>query len=128
MAEHADDVADEEVDPADDDEPSLVDRLCAGSHPVEAGLRPEASPAALREAIDRGYVFVRFTGTRGGTELGVDVDREDSDWSGADFLAGTGEVRIVGTLNLDFEEVRCRARIDLGTLAGEGYLEKVGEG
>jgi uncharacterized protein YbdZ (MbtH family) len=118
MAEHADDEL-EELVPADADEPSLVDRLCAGSHPVEASLRPERTVEALKEAIDGGYVFVRFTDTRGGTEVGIRLDS-------ADFTSTDGQVQLAGTLNLDFEDVRCSARIDLATLTGEGRLERVG--
>lgn len=125
MAEHADDV------PAADDlfadeGPTLVDRLSQGEHPVEASLRPERSLTALREALDRGYVFVRFTGTEGGTELGVQLDG-DVDLAGADFAAASGTVALTGTLTLDFEPVRCHAKIDLATLAGTGRLERVGE-
>jgi uncharacterized protein YbdZ (MbtH family) len=126
MAEHADDEPADDGDDVDDG-PSLVDRLCAGDHPVEASLRPEPSAAALRESIDRGYVFIRFTDTAGGTELGVSLDAADSDLTGADFAAGTGQVRLSGTLTLDFEPVRCQAVIEVATLAGEGHLERVAD-
>jgi uncharacterized protein YbdZ (MbtH family) len=124
LAEHAND------EPADDDDglddgPSLVDRLCDGSHPVLASLRPQASAAALRAAIDGGYVFIRFTDTEGGTELGVRLDDQGTDLSEADFEAGTGPVRLAGSLTLDFEAVRCVATIDLATLTGEGHLQRV---
>ncbi|GHE27173.1 hypothetical protein GCM10017673_31560 [Streptosporangium violaceochromogenes] len=109
----------------EDPTPPLVDRLCDGEHPVEASLRPERTAEALRAAIDDGYVFVRFTETRGGTELGVQLDREATDLAEADFAAGEGEVRLVGTLTLDFEPVRCFARLDLATLTGRGGLERV---
>jgi uncharacterized protein YbdZ (MbtH family) len=102
---------------------SLVERLAAGEHPVELSLRPEATLAALREALDRGYVFVRFTESRGGTELGVRVDEDASELSGADLTAGTGRLRIVGDLVLDYVPVRCVADVDVATLAGEGRLE-----
>ena len=124
MAGHADDAPTED-DPLLDDGPTLVDRLTEGEHPVEASLRPERSAGALREALDRGYVFVRFTGTEGGTELGVRLDG-GADLSGADFAAAAGTVRLTGTLTLDFEPVRCHAEIDLATLAGTGRLERVG--
>jgi uncharacterized protein YbdZ (MbtH family) len=52
-------------------EKSMVDRLCKGDHPVEAGLRPEKTVKLFKEALDRNYVRVKFTKTRGGTELGV---------------------------------------------------------
>jgi len=111
--------------PAGEQEPeeeSLVSRLSRGDHPVEISLRPQPSPAALAQAIDRGYVFVRFTGTRGGTELGVELDRAASDLDGADYEAGSGRIKLVGDLTLDFEPVRCVAEIDLATLSGRGRL------
>ncbi|GAA0493398.1 hypothetical protein GCM10009544_62260 [Streptomyces stramineus] len=114
--------------PAPDPEPEgpgLVDRLCAGDHPVEVVLRPESTPAALREAVDRGYVFLRFTDTRGGTELGVRLDPAATSLDGGDLTAGTGHIEVAGVLSLDFEEVRCRARVDLADLTGRGGLERV---
>lgn len=107
----------------DVEEPTLVDRLSQGTHPVEASLRPDRSAGALREAIDRGYVFVKFTRTRGGTELGVRLDSELTELAEADFEAQTGRLRLVGNLTLDFVPVRCIADLDLETLAGEGRLE-----
>lgn len=108
----------------EDPTPSLVDRLCAAEHPVEASLRPERTVEALGAAIGEGYVFVRFTETRGGTELGVQLDRDATDLTDADFAAGHGEVRLAGTLTLDFEPVRCVVRLDLETLTGTGRLER----
>jgi uncharacterized protein YbdZ (MbtH family) len=106
----------------EEEEESLVSRLSRGDHPVEISLRPQSSPAALSEAIDRGYVFVRFTGTRGGTELGVELDRAASDLAAADYEAGSGQISLVGDLTLDFEPVRCVAEIDLATMSGNGRL------
>jgi uncharacterized protein YbdZ (MbtH family) len=105
-----------------DEEESLVSRLSQGDHPVEISIRPEPTPAALAQAIERGYVFVRFTGTRGGTELGVELDQAASDLAGADYEAGSGRIRLVGDLTLDFEPVRCIAEIDLATMTGSGRL------
>ncbi|SCF07774.1 Uncharacterized conserved protein YbdZ, MbtH family [Micromonospora haikouensis] len=126
MAEHADDGYEDDLVELEEG-PSLVDRLSAGLHPVEAVPRLERGPAAFREALDNGYVFVRFTGTVGGTELGVRVDAGATDRTAADFTAGTGTVHLEGTLNLDFEDVRCVADIDLATFTGQGRLERVVE-
>ena len=104
------------------EEESLVSRLSRGEHPVEISLLPQRSAAALAEAIDRGYVFVRFTDTRGGTELGVELDRAASDLADADYETGHGRIRLVGDLTLDFEPVRCIAEIDLATMSGSGRL------
>jgi len=112
-------------DPNRPREKSLVDRLCEGDHPVEAGLRPEKTVKLFKEAIDRNYVHVKFTKTRGGTELGVRLDRDACDFSKADFENATGTVHVVGGLTLDYVKVRCIADIDLATLEGTGHLEKV---
>ena len=101
----------------------LVDRLSDGNHPVEARLRPDTSVERLKESIDRGYVHLRFTGTRGGTTLGVKLDRDRSDVSHADFERGAGTVRLAGSLILNDVSVRCIADIDLATLSGRGHLE-----
>jgi hypothetical protein len=101
----------------------LVTRLSQGQHPVEASLRPEKTVKALKECLDRGFVHIRFTQTRGGTELGFSVDREHSDFSGADFDNGTGRLVVAGDLSLDFVKVRCVAEIDVSSLEGQGHLE-----
>ncbi len=110
-------------DPRDD----LVKFLSEGEHPVEAGLRPEKTVKIFKEAIDRGYVHVKFTDTRGGTELGVRLDAEASDFSSADFEKGTGAVHVEGYLTLNYVKVRCIADIELETLTGRGHLEITAE-
>ncbi|BAZ20926.1 hypothetical protein NIES4073_18040 [Kalymmatonema gypsitolerans NIES-4073] len=70
----------------------LVQRLSEGEHPVEASLRPEKTPTALKESIDRGYIHIKFTNTRGGTDLGVRLDPEASNFNEADFAHQTGKV------------------------------------
>jgi uncharacterized protein YbdZ (MbtH family) len=106
-------------------EKNLVDRLCNGDHPVEASLRPEKTVKLFKEAIDRDYVHIKFTKTRGGTELGVRLDRNACDFSRADFENGEGTVHIEGGLTLDYVKVKCIADIDLSILEGTGHLEKV---
>lgn len=105
--------------------PSLVDRLTEGDHRIVVSQRPEPSVKALKEAIDNGYVRVKFTETQGGTELGFKVDKDASNLADANFDEGTGKVRLVGGLTLDYVKVRCIAEIDLKTLEGVGHLEKV---
>src|SRR5882672_679395 len=108
-------------------ESSLLDFLCKGTHPVEVGLRPEKTVALFRLALDRGFVHIIFTDTkaRGGTELGLRLDRAASDLSQADFEGASGTVKIVGTLTFDYWKVRCIADIDLSSLEGTGHLEKL---
>jgi uncharacterized protein YbdZ (MbtH family) len=115
------------ADPGIPGGPSLVERLSAGEHPVSFSCRPERSAHTLKERLDMGYVHLKFTGTRGGTELGVRLDPGSSDWSQADFQSGSGTVRLAGDLTLDYERVRCVATLDLTTLDGVGRLERLGE-
>jgi hypothetical protein len=105
----------------------LVQRLSEGEHPVIANPGREKTAGALRERIDIGLVHIKFTDTRGGTELGVRLDREACDFSGADFENGTGTLRIVGTLTLNYVKVQCIATIDIKTLEGQGHLVPLGE-
>jgi hypothetical protein len=46
----------------------------------------------LKDQIDRGYVFIKFTDTKGGTDLGMKLDNESSDISMADFENSAGIV------------------------------------
>jgi uncharacterized protein YbdZ (MbtH family) len=102
----------------------LVDRLSEGSHPVEVGARAERTIQLFKEAIDRNYIHIRFTDTKGGTELGFRLDRDNSNLSG-DFENATGIVHVEGSLTLDYVRVRCVADIDLSTLQGTGQLLKL---
>jgi hypothetical protein len=77
----------------------------------------------MKEAIDRGHVPIKFTDTRGGTELIVPLDRSRSDVRAIENKNGSSEIRVVGDLTLDYVRVTCVARIDLATLEGEGHLE-----
>jgi hypothetical protein len=101
---------------------SLVQKLQT-EQPVELRVLPERGMAGLKDSIARGWLQVRFTETKGGTQLGVPIDRGASDFTKADFEHGSGSIRIVGNLTLDYVRVRCIAEIDLSTLKGTGRLE-----
>jgi uncharacterized protein YbdZ (MbtH family) len=112
-------------DPNRPREKSLVDRLCEGDHPVEVGLRPARTVELFKAAIDRNYVHIKFTDTKGGTELGVKLDRDACDFNDTDFEKSMGTAHLEGGLTLDYVRVRCIADIDLKTLTGKGHLVKV---
>ena len=78
----------------------LVKRLSEGSHPVEVSLRPERTVKLFREMLDRGHVLVKFTQTKGGSEVGFP---------------------------LDYAPVRVVADIELPSLEGQGHLEILAE-
>ena len=105
---------------------SLVERLSEGDHAMEVSLRPEKTFKLFKEAIDRDYVHVNFTQTKGGTEIGFRLDRTNSDFSKANLEAGTGKAHVEGNLTLDYVRVKCVADVDLRTLSGTGRLIKVG--
>lgn len=116
--------------PVESEEPvvdDLIQRLSQGDYPVEITLRPEKTAIALKERIDIGYVHIKFTDTRGGTDLGLQLDREASKLSDADFDQQTGTVHLAGDLTLNYAKVRCLADIALDTLSGTGHLEVIEE-
>ena len=99
----------------------LVQRLAEGDHPVIT--RRAESAEELKQSIERGYVLITFTDTRGMTELGVRLDEALTDLSTADFEQETGTVHLAGNLILNYVKVRCVADIDVATLKGQGHLE-----
>lgn len=101
----------------------LVKRLSVGRHAVEISLRPERNLQALKERLDDGYLHVRFTETRGGTELGIRLNTERCDLTAGDLSLGRGKIVLAGTVTLDYVPVTCFAEIDLGSMNGTGWLE-----
>jgi hypothetical protein len=99
----------------------LTERLTLEQSVVMGGADPTVEE--LRERTgEMGYVLVKFTETRGGTELGFPLDRAATDLSKANFDDGTGTVHVEGHLVLNDDPVRCIADIDLATLGGTGRL------
>ena len=43
----------------------LVQRLSQGEHPIEASIKPEKTVTGFKESIERGYVHIKFTETKG---------------------------------------------------------------
>jgi hypothetical protein len=104
----------------------LVQRLSEGKHEVVIGHRDE-SYEEIKQRIEDGYIHIKFTQTRGGTELGINVDLNNTNLKELDFNKGEGLLHIEGTTNLNYNAVRCIADIDLATRKGEGCLQVVEE-
>jgi hypothetical protein len=100
----------------------LVQSLAQGDHPVTVGGPKPSLEESRKRVEDMGYVFLKFTNTRGGTDLGVRVDKSATDLSQASFDQATGIAHVEGTLTLNYVKVRCVADIDLETLNGTGHL------
>lgn len=108
--------------PAEPYRDPLVQRLAEGNHPIIAS-RVDDSVERFKESIDHGYVLIKFTGTRGGTELGIQLDNEKTDLSQANFEQSQGTAHLEGNLTLNYVRLRCRADVNLATLEGKGHLE-----
>jgi Core binding factor beta subunit len=105
----------------------LTKRLSSGTHPVAMGGAQPSLEELQRRLEETEHALIKFTETRGGTELSVRLDRAASDLSAADFDQGGGTVHVEGTLFLNDDPVRCIADIDLTTLNGTGRLVVVEE-
>jgi uncharacterized protein YbdZ (MbtH family) len=103
-------------DPRDD----LIAFLSDGDHPLQATAQ---SVEHFLERVKSGYVNIKFTDTRGGTEIGVRLDSAASDTTGADIEGYKGNVRIAGNLTLNYQPVRLVAEVALETLIGSGRLQ-----
>ena len=104
----------------------LVKRLSESKHEVVIGHRNEPYEE-IKERIEDGYIHIKFTQTRGGTELGINVDLNSTNVKDLDFTKGEGLLHIEGITNLNYNAVRLIADIDLASRKGEGYLEVVSE-
>ena len=102
----------------------LVQRLSIGQHPIIASGSND-SAKELQQSIARNFVYIKFTQTQGGTELGMCLDNAAIDLSHASFDHSEGYVRLVGQITLNYVNVRCVAVIDLVTLEGTGHLEPI---
>jgi uncharacterized protein YbdZ (MbtH family) len=98
--------------------PPIVEKLSQGDHPVTMIRYKDL--ADLKQAIERGTVLVKFTGTRGGTEIGISLD----DASKAVDLT-SDKIDLCGTLTLDYQPVKCLVTVDPETRSGVGHLEPI---
>ena len=100
----------------------LVEQLTQGDHPITLG---GSSPSldSLRSAIERNYVHIRFTDTRGETELGVELDKSACDVGALNGEPDRGSIHLEGELKLDYVAVRCIADLEVANLQGSGHLQ-----
>jgi len=63
----------------------LVQRLTEGDHPVRVG-GPQPSLEEFQKRVqDMWYAFIKLPDTRGGTDIGLEVDKSAIDLSRGDF-------------------------------------------
>lgn len=101
---------------------SLVEKLSKGKHHIIFDQRTK-DIKEVKERLENGFVFVTFTQTAGGTELGINVDNKLTDIKNADFIKGKGSLHLEGTCTLNYHKVQCIADVNLETREGRGYLK-----
>lgn len=102
----------------------LVERL-SKKQPIDFESRTETLDEIKERLTEMKFVFITFTETKGGTELGINVDPSLTKIENADFNKGEGVISVVGTCTLNYQKVRCIAEVDLSTKKGTGYLESL---
>ena len=105
----------------------LVKQLSKGKHHIAFEPRSEQYSEIKERLTEMRYVFVKFLETQGETELGINIDDTLTNLENADFINGIGDIRVVGTCELNYHKVRCIAEVDLATKQGTAYLEIIGE-
>lgn len=100
----------------------LVGTLVEGKHPVEFEARTETLNE-LSERIKGGFVFIKFTDTEGGTEIGINLEEGSKKLNDNILKKDTSTIKIAGTCELNFHNVKCHAEINLKTRKGFGYIE-----
>jgi len=75
----------------------------------------------LRRAVETGYILVKFTETKGGTELGCNVKNDNPKCSIQ--WKENSQLTFSGRLKLDFTPILVHATIDCTTFQGTGRVE-----
>ena len=74
--------------------------------------------------LERGYALIKFTDTKGGTELGFAIDKSRSQLE-SDFDTPKGSIHLEGELVLNYEPVCMVADINVKTRKGKGHLQPI---
>ncbi len=104
-----------------DDTPPLVTRLSGEDHRVEVRTVVEDKAAYLRDRLEVGYLHVFFPDTRGGTELGIQLE-SDCIKSALAGVASGDDISLRGHLVLDDVAAVCHVRLRPSDLVGRGGL------
>lgn len=101
---------------------SLPIRLSRQPQPVELILRSERSSDGVIQQLKSRCIHIRFTGTRGGTDLALAISETDAQRYMDQISSGEKRLHITGDLTLDYVPARCVAEIDLSKFAGTAQL------
>jgi hypothetical protein len=81
-----------------------IQRLAEGDHPINTWQYKIAEE--LKQAVERGYILIKFTETHGGTELRSRLDKTSTELGNADFEQAADTIQVVGNLILNDIKVR----------------------
>jgi MbtH protein len=101
--------------------PDLVTRLCRDQE-VELELFGPASNELLRERLEQGVIHLRFPATRGETLLAIELDPATRELAAK--LDELDELELCGSLQLDFVDLECRARVEPSSGRGRAALSR----
>jgi len=99
----------------------LVKKLSTGNHEIELNHRGD-NYEQIKERINSGYILVKFINTLGGTEIGINIDKNNINFNEHN---DDEKMLIEGTSNLNYNKVKCIITIDKKTLKGKGYLKVI---
>lgn len=100
-----------------------VNRLLKGTQSINLNTITDLDD--LIESIKRKYVFVTFTGTQGGTTLGLQLKKDTCRWEKRGFPKNIKKVEIYGTVSLDSCPLVIKAEIDLKSFTGHAEVNVV---
>jgi hypothetical protein len=95
---------------------SLVEKLASKEQKVATNRCKDS--LELQQHFKRGFILLMFSGTQGGTELGCRLEMESCSSDSVDFEKGSGMLKLVGSLTLNFQPIKIVALIDVARLAG----------
>lgn len=99
----------------------VVEFLTQGLHPIEFETRT-SNYDDIKNRIQKGFVYVKFTDTRGGTELGINVDSTKTSNFEDCLSNGQNMLHLEGVCKLNYKPVRCIIDVNVSTRKGEGRL------
>jgi len=99
----------------------LPERL-EGLQAVELALSETAPGPRLRQAIEDGFVYLRFSEQFGRTEIGFALEPSECDIANADFEKTTGQIHFVGHAVLDYVPLQCIADLSLASMSGTARI------
>lgn len=101
----------------------LVKMLCKGEHLIL--LEPRIKDySEIKDRLQKmKFVFIKFVDTIGETELGINVDDNLTNFKDANFDNKNGNLYIVGTCKLNYQNVRVTGNVNLANKKGRAKLE-----